>query len=155
MNRGMTPETLLLTLAAAGAGCLIALQSPINATMASRIGHPLAGAALSFTVGTVALLVLASVFARGSFDPAAVGKLGPLLLLGGGLLGAVFVTSNIMLTPRIGVAAVVALGIAGQVIASLALDHYGFLGMAVRDLSAGRIFGAVMVVGGALMVRFL
>lgn len=155
MQRRMTPETMLLTLAAAAAGCLIALQSPINATMAFRIGHPIAGAALSFTVGTVALLVLAAVFARDSFDAAAVARLPLLLLLGGGLLGAVFVTSNIMLTPRIGVAAVVALGIAGQVVSSLALDHYGFFGMAVRELSAGRLVGAGMVIAGALMVRFL
>jgi transporter family-2 protein len=81
--------------------------------------------------------------------------LSPLLLLGGGLLGALFVTSSIVLTPRIGVAAVVALGIAGQVIASLMLDRFGFLGMAVRELSLGRLAGALMVVAGALMVRFL
>lgn len=155
MNRHMSPETLLLTLVAAAAGFLIALQSPINAAMATRLGHPIAGAALSFTVGTIALLALTAVFARGSFDPSAIGRLPLLLLLGGGLLGAVYVTSNIVLTPRIGVAAVVALGIAGQVIASLALDHYGFLGMVVRDLSAGRLAGAVMVIAGALMVRFL
>lgn len=151
----MTLQTILLTLAAAVAGCLIALQSPINATMAFRIGHPVAGAALSFTVGTIALLVLAMITARGAFDGAELARLPWHLLLGGGLLGALFVTSNIMLTPRIGVAAVVALGIAGQVVASLALDNYGFLGMAVRDVSAGRLAGAAMVVCGALMVRFL
>lgn len=151
----MSPETILLTLAAAVAGCFIALQAPINAAMAFRIGHPIAGAALSFTVGTVALLALAAVFARGAFDPAAVPRLPWYLLLGGGLLGAMYVTSNIMLTPRIGVAAVVALGIGGQVIASLLLDQTGFLGLAVRDLSAGRALGAAMVVAGALMVRFL
>jgi transporter family-2 protein len=70
-------------------------------------------------------------------------------------LGATFVTSNLLLTPRIGVAAVVALAIAWQVIASLLLDRHGFLGMTVRELSPGRLAGAVMVVAGALMVRFL
>lgn len=155
MTPGMTPQTLLLTLAAVAAGGLIAMQSPINAAMAARIGHPIAGATWSFIVGTVALLVLSAVFARGSVDPLAVTRLSPLLMLGGGLLGAVFVTSNILLTPRIGVAAVVALGIAGQVIASLVLDRYGFLGIAVRELSPGRLAGAGMVLAGALMVRFL
>ncbi len=155
MNPRMTPETALFTLFAIAAGCLIAMQSPINAAMAARIGHPIAGAAWSFIVGTVALIILAAVFARGAADPMALFTLSPLLLLGGGLLGALFVTSNIVLTPRIGVAAVVALGIAGQVIASLMLDRFGFLGMAVRELSLGRFAGAVMVIAGALMVRFL
>ena len=148
-------QTILFTLAAVAAGCLIALQSPINAAMAARVGHPIAGATWSFIVGTVALLALSLVFARETADPVELLRLSPLLLLGGGLLGAIFVTSNIMLTPRIGVAAVVALGIAGQVIASLILDRYGLLGLSVRDLSPGRLIGAAMVFAGALMVRFL
>ena len=121
--------------------------------LGTLLGLALLAGLLAF--GVVALLVLAAVFARDSFDAGAVARLPLLLLLGGGLLGAVFVTSNIMLTPRIGVAAVVALGIAGQVIASLMLDRFGFLGMAVRELSLGRLAGALMVVAGALMVRFL
>ena len=151
----MSVETFILTLCAVVAGGVIALQSPINAEMAMRIGNPIAGATWSFIVGTVALLLLSLVLARGSANPSALMTMSPLLIFGGGLLGAIFVTSNILLTPRIGVAAVVALAIAGQVIASLILDRYGFLGMAMRELSPGRLLGAVMVVAGALMVRFL
>lgn len=155
MTPRMSPETIAFTLAAILAGGFIALQSPINAQMAMKLGHPIAGATWSFIVGTVALLALSLLLARGSANPAALTTMSPLLVFGGGLLGATFVTSNILLTPRIGVAAVVALAIAGQVIASLILDRYGFLGMTVRELSPARLLGAAMVVGGALMVRFL
>ena len=155
MQPRMTPEAMLLTIAAMAVGCLIATQAPINAAMAARVGHPIAGAAWSFTVGTVALLILSLVFARGAADPMAIFRLSPLLMLGGGLLGAVYVTSNILLTPRIGIAAVMALGIAGQMLSSLVLDHFGLLGLAVREMSVGRLAGAIMVLAGALMVRFL
>jgi bacterial/archaeal transporter family-2 protein len=149
----MTFETAILTLAAVLAGALVSVQSPINAGLAAGIGSPLAAATISFVVGTVALLALSGVLTRG-VDIAALARLSPVLLLGG-LLGAVFVMSNILLTPRIGVGAVVALGIAGQMIASLLLDKYGLLGLAERGLSTGRLTGALLVVGGALMVRFL
>lgn len=151
----MSPQALLLTIAAMGVGCLIACQAPVNAAMAARLGHPIAGATWSFIVGTIALLVLSAVFARGTVDPSAIPRLSPLLLLGGGLMGAVYVTSNILLTPRIGVGAVMALGIAGQMLASLLLDHFGMLGLAMREISGGRLAGALMVVGGALMIRYL
>jgi transporter family-2 protein len=151
----MNAQAFLLTLCAVAAGAFIAFQSPINAAMAIRLGHPLAGAALSFTVGAVTLLLLTALFARDAVNPAVLWSLGPVLLLGGGLLGAMYVFANIMLTPRIGVAAVVALAIAGQVVASLLIDRYGFMGLDVRDLSPGRLAGAAMVLSGALMVRFL
>ena len=62
--------------------------------------------------------------------------MSPLLFLGG-ILGAFYVAMSIWLTPKLGVGAVISLGIAGQVIASLALDHFGLLNLAVREVTLG------------------
>jgi transporter family-2 protein len=70
-------------------------------------------------------------------------------------LGTVYVTTAIFLTPRIGAAAVMAFAVSGQLLAGILLDRIGFLGMAVREISVGRIGGAVLLVAGALMIRFL
>ena len=43
--------------------------------------------------------------------------------------------------------------VAGQLLGGLLLDRIGFLGMAVREISLGRIAGAVLLVAGALLVR--
>ncbi len=43
--------------------------------------------------------------------------------------------------------------VAGQLIAGMLLDRIGFLGMAVREISFGRLFGAVLLLAGALLVR--
>lgn len=48
-----------------------------------------------------------------------------------------------------------ALSVAGQLIGGLLLDKIGFMGMAVREISVGRIAGAVLLVTGALMIRML
>lgn len=151
----MSLQTLMLSLLAVVAGALIALQAPLNAGAASRLGHPIAGAALSFTVGTIALLIALVILAPDTITPSRIATLTPMLIFCGGLLGAAFVTSTIVLTPQIGIAAVLALAIAGQVLTSLALDHYALLGLAERSVTAGRAAGAAMVVAGALMVRFL
>ena len=48
-----------------------------------------------------------------------------------------------------------AFAVSGQLLAGILLDRIGFLGMAVREISVGRVAGAGMLVAGALMIRFL
>jgi bacterial/archaeal transporter family-2 protein len=143
----MSLQGALLTLAALMGGGLIALQA--------RLGNPLAAATMSFCVGTAALIILTMLVSRSSTDLGAVKTLPLYMLLGGGLLGAVYVTVNLMLAPSIGIAAVMALGIAGQLFTALLIDRLGLLELMERGLTAGRVGGAVLVVIGALMVRLL
>ena len=151
----MSLQSFSLTLIAFLAGGFIALQAPINAEVATRLGHPLAAATMSFCVGTVALIVLTVLFARHSTHLEALKTLPLYMLLGGGLLGAIYVTVNLVLAPRIGIAAVVALGIAGHLFAALLIDRLGLFDLMERGLSFGRISGALLVLAGALMVRVL
>ena len=150
----MSLQSLSLTLIALVTGGLIALQAPINAEAAGRLGHPLTAATMSFCVGTLALILLTALFARNSHLGAL--KTMPLyMLLGGGLLGAIYVTVNLVLAPRIGVVAIMALGIAGQLFAALLIDRLGLFELMERGLSVGRVSGALLVLVGALMVRTL
>jgi bacterial/archaeal transporter family-2 protein len=151
----MSLQSFSLTLIALLAGGFIALQAPINAEVATRLGHPLAAATMSFCVGTVALIILTVLFARHSTHLEALKTLPLYMLLGGGLLGAIYVTVNLVLAPRIGIAAIMALGIAGQLFAALLIDRLGLFELMERGLSFGRVSGALLVLVGALMVRLL
>jgi transporter family-2 protein len=150
----MSVHAGLLTLVALIAGGMIALQAPINAEAAGRLGNPLAAATMSFCIGTIALVAIMALFARHNTDLGALKSMPLYMLIGGGLLGAVYVTVNLMLVPQIGIAAVMALGIAGQLFAALVIDRFGMFEMVEREFSAGRVGGAVLVLVGALMVRF-
>ncbi len=137
------------------AGACIAIQAPINAQLARGLGLPVAAAAVSFLSGAAILTILT----------AALTQLGNTEIhwrappfwtfVAGGALGAVYVTCAVVLTPRIGVAAVIAFAVAGQILAGLLLDKIGFMGVAARELTAGRFTGAVLLVIGVVMVRFL
>ncbi len=146
---------LLFTLVALVGGGLIALQAPINAEVATRLGHPLSAATMSFCVGTILLIAVTLLFARNSTNLAALGGMPLYMLLGGGLLGAMYVTITLFLAPKIGVAALMALGIAGQLVAGLLLDRFGMFDLAERGLTTGRVGGVLLVLVGALMVRLL
>jgi transporter family-2 protein len=146
-------QTVLWSLLGILAGACIAIQAPINADLARGLGSAIAAAAASFLAGAVALagLTAASGMAGGTWPQ--FGAPRPWLYVVGGLLGSVYVTTAILLAPRIGVAAVMGLAIAGQLLAGVLLDRIGFMGLPVHDLTVGRAVGALLLVAGALMIR--
>lgn len=134
-------------------GTLIAFQGPINALLSRTLGHPVVAATASFLAGSVALVAIS--FAICQAQGVSIAWRAPPLwmYLSGGLLGAAFVTSLIVLTPRLGTAATMAFIVTGQLLAGMLLDHAGALGLAVREISFGRVSGAVLLLAGALLIR--
>jgi bacterial/archaeal transporter family-2 protein len=58
-----------------------------------------------------------------------------------------------VLVPQLGAATFFALLIAGQMIGSIAFDHFGLLGVPVHPISAVRLAGAALLVGGVVLIR--
>jgi bacterial/archaeal transporter family-2 protein len=148
-------DTVLWALMGVIAGACIAAQAPINASLGRALEVPVAAAAVSFLAGGVVLWALAYLFSHLGGTPINFGAPAPWTFVAGGLLGAFYVFSNITLTPIMGAAAVMALSVTGQLVGGLFLDKIGFMGMAVREISMGRIAGAVLLVTGAVMIRVL
>lgn len=148
-------DSLLWALMGVIAGACIAAQAPINASLGRALEVPVAAAAVSFLAGGVVLWALAFLFSHLGQTPINFGAPAPWTFVVGGLLGAFYVFSNITLTPIMGAAAVMALSVTGQLVGGLFLDKVGFMGMAVREISVGRIAGAVLLVTGAVMIRVL
>ena len=71
----------------------------------------------------------------------------------GGVIGAVYVVSILLLLPRLGLALSFSLIIAGQLLISLLLDHFGLLGLPVQSISAGRLLGAALLMIGVALIR--
>ncbi len=135
------------------AGALIALQGPINAQLARGLGMPVAAAAASFVAGSVVLILITLVLSQAQ-GIAIAWRAPPLwMFLAGGCLGAIFVTCALVLTPKLGAAATMAFIVAGQLLAGLLLDRLGYFDLAVRELTLGRVGGAVLLLAGALLIR--
>jgi transporter family-2 protein len=144
----------LLLLLAFAIGCAIPLQAAINNQLKMHLeGSTLLAAFVSFLVGTIALAVVATLAGTRWQSLAALGEAKGWQLTGG-LLGAFFVFGTTLLAPRIGVAKMVALIIAGQVIVSLLMDRQGWLGLAVREVTTPRLAGAALVVAGVVLVNY-
>jgi len=135
-------------------GCVIPLQAAVNNQLKIHLGgSTLLAAFVSFSVGTIALAAVATVSGQRWQSLTTLGE-AKAWQLTGGLLGALFVFGTTLLAPRIGVAKMISLLIAGQVLTSLLMDQKGWLGLVTRELTLTRAAGAILVVGGVLLVNF-
>ena len=147
----MNPAIVVPMLLVLAAGGMISLQAPTNAMLARAGGSPVLAALISFAVGTVVLL---GVWLASGSRPRASSFAGlPPYAWFGGAYGALYVAVAAYAAPKIGLASLTTIGIAGQIVMALLLDHVGALGLPRDPLSIGRIAGALLVVAGVVLVR--
>lgn len=145
-------NTYFYILIALLAGALMPTQAATNNKMAAFVDSPVLAAFVSFFVGTIALFVYLLV-AGVPLTNLAGARDAPLAAWAGGLLGAFFVAAAVSLVPKLGVAMTFSLIIAGQMIVTLVIDHFGLLGVPVKEISLARLAGILLVVTGVLLIR--
>ena len=145
-------QIVAYALLAGAAGLSFVMQQVVNADLKTAIGSTAWAGFVSYLGGTLCMLVGA--IAMREMVPAI-----PLLAATswwqwtGGLFGAVYIAISIFLVPKLGTATFVALLVAGQMIGSLLLDHFALFGLPQHEASAGRVVGALLLIGGVVMVR--
>jgi transporter family-2 protein len=128
-------------------GVAVGLQSPLASMITQRLGAIESIFIIHF--GGTLMISLPLIFIGG-------GNLGhwrslPWYALGAGAMGLIVVGGVSFMIPRVGVAASITLIIAGQLLISAVLDHYGLLGVNVRHMDPQRAFGLLIVFAGALL----
>ncbi len=128
-------------------GVAVGLQSPLASMITQRLG--MLESIFIIHIGGTLVALIPIIFLRG-------GNLGnwrslPWYALVAGTMGLIVVGGVSFMIPRIGVAASITLIIAGQLVISSALDHYGLLGVHIRLLDWQRSLGLLIVFLGAWM----
>lgn len=141
---------LLAVVLVAIAGVLVGMQPAVNARLGQAVGS-VPAAAVSFLVGTVVLLLVASLTSEGLGSLGNVGR-APWWAFFGGLLGAVYVTVAILTVRNLGVSSLTAIVISGQLFAAILIDRFGLLGIAKQPIGATRVLGFVLLVAGVVLV---
>lgn len=136
------------------AGLGITLQTTLNGQLAKGVGGDSVAAALfSFTAGALCLGVF-SLMRGGIVASLAAIPAQPWWSLLGGLLGAGALLSYVVLAPKIGLSALLGLAIAGQIISSLAIDHFGLMGASERPVSLVKLAGSMVMLAGLAIALF-
>ncbi|MEQ9464912.1 MAG: DMT family transporter [Haliea sp.] len=147
----ITLSTALLLACSLLVGACGASQAGINSRLRLALHSPIQAAFISFLTGTLLLGVTALLMSSPWFAPGTPATL-PWWAWLGGLLGAFNVTMAVYLAPKLGALTLALSIICGQVLASVVLDHNGWLGYPRIELSLERLLGAVLIVAGVLLV---
>ena len=143
---------MLFLLLAVLAGAMLPVQTGVNVQLRGLLGQPLATALVSFLVGTLGLAAVVALLRVPVPVGAAWGR-SAWWHWSGGLLGAAYIAVTVVLAPRLGAAALIAALVAGQMTASLIVDHYGWVGFAEHAVTPLRLAGAALIVVGVVLVR--
>ena len=144
MDRGVA---LLLATAIGGT---LALQAPLNSLLGRTVGD-LRATIVAFTVGLVALLAV-SVLAGGLGGIARAGDAPWYALVGGGLIGALYVASIVWTVRALGAGGLTAATIAGQFALAVVVDHFGWLVVERQQITLAKLAGLALVAAGTWLI---
>lgn len=141
----------LLALMALAAGLGLTVQVGMNAALRQVFGSPVLASLANFLVGTAALVVFV-MLERAPLPGRGAAASVPLWAWFGGLFGAFYVVAATVVGPRLGASMLLALTVLGQLLAALAVDHFGWLGFPQQPLSVARLAGAALLLAGVLLI---
>ena len=122
-----------LLLLAVFVGLLLPVQTGVNAQLRTSLGHPIATALVSFGVGVVGLPV-AVLWLR---IPVPLAE----------------AWSQSAWWQWLGAGTTIAAVVGGQMVASLMLDHFGWIGFPEHPISGLRLLGAGLVILGVALIQ--
>jgi transporter family-2 protein len=133
-------------------GVVLTVHLAMNGKVGAAIGNPRIGNMVFWCIGAVgAILIGLTGWQSGAL--AGVRHVNPLLLTAG-LMGASLVFGIAWLFPEVGAANATIALLFGQIVSSMVLSHYGWLGSPVLPMTLRSVLGAaVMLVGVILAIR--
>jgi len=144
---------ILYILLALLAGACAPTQAGVNSQLKVMwAGDPAVAALVSFAVGTLTLLAYVLIL-RLPRPPLRTAAELPWWIWSGGALGAFLVWVSVITAFRLGASTMIAVLMAGQILTSLVLDHYGLIGYETRPMTLWRFVGAGLLVTGVVMIK--
>jgi len=137
---------------AVAAGVSLVVPQALNANLRYALNSAAWSGFMSYLVGVICMAAFALAL-RDPIPSATVAARIPWWAWSGGLFGAIFIALAIFLIPKLGAATFIALLVAGQMLCSLAFDHFGLLGIPVHPASLVRLAGAAFLILGVVLIR--
>ncbi|MFH5811953.1 DMT family transporter [Companilactobacillus sp. FL22-1] len=131
-------------------GIGLPIQTSINTRLRLAVKSPFVASLISFLFGMVFLALLILIQKKTLFLSSQMLIQQPIWIWFGGILGVIYLTTNILLFPHLGSIQTVIMPILGQILMGLLIDNFGFFDSKVQHLMPMRLVGAGLVVIGVV-----
>jgi transporter family-2 protein len=133
-------------------GVVLAVHLAMNSVVVTALRNSRVGNALFWCIGGVTAIVIGLTGWRsGALD--GLKDINPILLTAGAV-GACLVFAIVLLIPQVGARGVFITLIAGQVVGSMILSHYGWLASPMQRISAINIIGGLVMFVGVVLATY-
>ncbi|MPR34344.1 DMT family transporter [Salmonirosea aquatica] len=143
---------LIFALLAFIIGMATTVQGGVNSQLRVAIGNPFLAAIVSFSGGLTVLVLSFVLFNTYPLPSVETLRQVSWWKFIGGAFGSLYVLSVIFIVRDLGPANMLALAVAGQLIAAIVIDHYGWLGFSVQTVSPLRLLGVAFLVVGVYLI---
>ncbi|MBE6049943.1 MAG: DMT family transporter [Clostridium sp.] len=128
-------------------GILIGIMTSFNGILSTYIGNYTSTVIIHFVglLGVIVILILTK--SKLTFD-----KSLPLTLYSAGAVGVFTVLFCNFSFPVVGAALVTALGLLGQTLSSIIIDHYGLLGVNISKFNSKKLIGLTIILLGLFIM---
>lgn len=147
---------MLYYLLALISGTFITTQVGINGKLLPFAQSPILTSLFSFVVGTIGLgiVYIAAICSRQELWPnLQVITQSSWWMWTGGLFGAFYIFSTVVCLPKIGVANMLSLVVAGQLILAIVFDHFGILVNSVHAITPQRSIGVILLIVSVYLIQ--
>lgn len=134
-------------------GAVMSIYIPMIAQSARVMGAAVMGNVPFFFVAFVTSVVVALASGQRGDSFRKIADVPPWLFLAG-VMSAGIIVGATFLVPRIGTGALFVLLVTGQILAGLAINQFGLLGVPAQPMTLTIAAGAILVVVGAALVTF-
>ncbi len=134
------------------AGVSVVTQQVLNSSLKESLDSATWAGFASYFVGVLCMSALALAL-RDPLPSASVAARVPWWAWAGGAFGTLFIGLAILLVPKLGAATFLALLVTGQMLASIAFDHFGLFGLTQRAIDLPRLIGVALLIGGVVLIR--
>lgn len=132
-------------------GVLQAMGGPMNNALRVSLINPWLATLVSFGLIVPVFLVIAAVFIRPF--PTAAGLAGmPWWAPLGGIVGSLAVVAGLLFIGTVGAATYAALTVTANLLTSVVIDHFGWLGVPPHPITPARGIGTVLLVAGVFLI---
>jgi transporter family-2 protein len=143
---------LIPSLLAFMADVSVVVQQILNANLRSELNSAVWSGFMSYFLGVISMVALAAALREPIPSMGVISRI-PWWAWCGGFFGAIFIVISILVAKQLGAAMLVVLLIAGQMCASIVIDHFGWLGLPQRPIGSGRLVAVALLIGGVVLIR--
>lgn len=135
-------------------GMLMASQSAINGHLGGLLHSAIHAAFVSFFIGTMLLFIFVTfIHKKIKHFKFALGMDKPLWIWCGGIIGAFFVGTMAYLVPIIGTGLVVIICLFGQILCSVLIDTFGWIGAKKVPVTGIQLIGLLLLFCAVVFIR--